>query len=631
MIEDIIINQLVNLVVSDKFKIDMLHVVPPLNFRREKEYIDKNKEFKNIFTDFVVNEFLKTSEQSNKFIKLIFNTFTKAINLYILQKQLPQNSITFLYKGGNILRLIALDTFHELPGAISDKINQYYKDSFKKSDADFTIYINPDIENFDDIYKDINNLSYILQNEIRLEFQKNLTIYFEFYKLNLDVQKEKLIQVLEKLNNTETLKTGMHGYTGTFTGIIFNNVKIDQSNKLITKSFIGKRDYEIEYDKYDNSLSNLFYLTPIHKSNSAILSNIKIRQSGIFKNKPVVDMFISSNQTLRFKKNNGNTSFSLVRTKMSFDTYFKYNNNNIKLIPLDGELIDVTVNNKDDSSIKHFFDNYEKYISTYTIGTIDKLEFKAYSIEYLLEDLENILFRDSEYPWDDNKYAKRIKRILFMYMLMLLMNESLNNNDRISYVTNIKKSLEYLLSNYDINKMLQNIKLFLSWSKDNNKIYPFRFLMKNLGKLLLNQTNDNDYVDLKKEIGISGKKINNDIQLTLDKIYEHLDWCSKNKIKNNYSNILNKIRNILTTDINNNMLTENNKSTLDLGKLKEYINIIINNINIMIETFTQLDNYKKSPAPISEGRLLSPEEQIGGYYKKYKKYKLKYLKLDQRH
>ncbi len=46
-------------------------------------------------------------------------------------------------------------------------------------------------------------------------------------------------------------------------------------------------------------------------------------------------------------------------------------------------------------------------------------KFKSYSFEYLIYDLENILFRQSEVPWDDRKYAKRVNRLLFLYLIDL--------------------------------------------------------------------------------------------------------------------------------------------------------------------------------------------------------------------
>ena len=48
---------------------------------------------------------------------------------------------------------------------------------------------------------------------------------------------------------------------------------------------------------------------------------------------------------------------------------------------------------------------------------ICELDFKAYSIKYLIYDLENILFSQREYPWVDAKYKKRLNRLIYMHFV----------------------------------------------------------------------------------------------------------------------------------------------------------------------------------------------------------------------
>ena len=154
------IQTFVNLIINKKFSTKLLFSDKPILMAKSEELVEPTKEFKGVMTDFVTNECLKTPEQQKKFANLIHSAFSTALKLYEQQKGLPANSIIFLFKGGNILRFVAYETMHELPGNVSDQIINYYKDSFKKSDADFTIYINPQLKNFDEVDEDINNLTF---------------------------------------------------------------------------------------------------------------------------------------------------------------------------------------------------------------------------------------------------------------------------------------------------------------------------------------------------------------------------------------------------------------------------------------------------------------------------------------
>ena len=90
------------------------------NFHRdfddsEKEIYSDDKRFvKNILTDFVVNEMFKDQEQLYNFLKYIFNVYYYGLEKYRKQKNLPKDSIIFLYKGGNILRIIEKAFMYEL-------------------------------------------------------------------------------------------------------------------------------------------------------------------------------------------------------------------------------------------------------------------------------------------------------------------------------------------------------------------------------------------------------------------------------------------------------------------------------------------------------------------------------------
>src|SRR5439155_4648551 len=118
---------------------------------------------------------------------------------------------------------------------------------------------------------------------------------------------------------------------------------------------------------------------------------------------------------------------------------FIYSNGTSKIIQLDGELIDVSIVNKKDTNLIHVFDHKDKFIANYEFGIGEnKFTFKGYSIEYLISDIERILFTDVEFPWEDPKYAKRMKRLLFLYFVLLLTNKKYKNvANRYEYLNKI--------------------------------------------------------------------------------------------------------------------------------------------------------------------------------------------------
>src|SRR5690606_12967540 len=114
--------------------------------------------------------------------------------------------------------------------------------------------------------------------------------------------------------------------------------------------------------------------------------------------------------------------FALDRTKINFVAYFVREENGIvvgRKFNFGGELIDCSIIHKDTSSLPHFFEKLKFAIRDYVMtGPNGKeLKFKGYSLRYLAEDLDLILFKTVTKPWEDVKYAKRIKRLFFMYLM----------------------------------------------------------------------------------------------------------------------------------------------------------------------------------------------------------------------
>ena len=74
-------------------------------------------------------------------MKLVYTTLDNSINKYKEKHGLEDKSITLLFKGGNVLRLIANGIFEILPKKASELLKEEYSPDFKRSDADFTVYV----------------------------------------------------------------------------------------------------------------------------------------------------------------------------------------------------------------------------------------------------------------------------------------------------------------------------------------------------------------------------------------------------------------------------------------------------------------------------------------------------------
>lgn len=362
-----------------------------------EEYINPKISFKSITTDLVNKTFLAKKGDVFRFLRLVIDTHVKALKHYKLAKGLEPTQIQFVYKGGNVLRIVANEFLVELPGHASDIIDKYYMPYFRRSDADFSIYIDPKLKHFQKIHSDLTQLTYLLQQHIRERIMANPHKYFEFYRLNEETQLEILNVYLKTLNESEGLTnpTNERFYGGFFKGVKFEGLKVgeqtpdgtSQAPDMIITSTKGKK--------------TLTYIP-----DDTVLHSLRIQY----------------NTSLEFGEGKEIAAFHLVRTKIMFLTLFITETGKQQEISFGGELIDVGLPKQKDSALSHFFN---------TPGAIDRYELKhngeslrflGYTLQFLIDDLDLILFRRSDMkPWKDTKYIKRINRLFYLCFVQLFM------------------------------------------------------------------------------------------------------------------------------------------------------------------------------------------------------------------
>ena len=321
---------------------------------------DLETPLKGIATDFVINEFFKSPDSLHRFTTHVYHMFEEGLEIYRNRRGLNPNQVIFLYKGGNVLRIVSREFMLELPASATRSIEEFYAPFFKRGDADFTIYLDPDVEDYDDIYYELGLLSYLIQDNIRTWFMEHLMRYFDFFRYNSEYKKSILREYLDLFNDAE-------GFKGDFVDL-----------KLGYDAAVGRHEF-----RYHNNVDKTVRFVDLNEDwdlpvRKAYVSDIQ--RSNSF-------MTVTHNNALDFPAGTDNVrvNFNLTRTKVIF-TLLKTDG---KRMNVGGELIDVSMTHKNEDGFRHFADNLDKYIATYNLKSGDcNLEFKSYTVLYLTEDLE---------------------------------------------------------------------------------------------------------------------------------------------------------------------------------------------------------------------------------------------------
>ncbi len=368
MIDLNIIEMIVNDVINDDV-VENIKLVEV--FEEEEEFTDPERDIKNTLTDFVNDYFLKYDDNIFKLLKIIFTAFIEGIDDYKKKMKLDHRDIIFSYKGGNVLRIINNNIIKILPANAHNLINKEYSKYLKQSDNDFGIFVNPNLKNYDKIFNDISLLSYLLLDYIRSIYEKNAGEFFYFCGLNKRMQNKAIKELLKMLQALPN-----------------RNIK--------TVNFFKRPDGLIDF-----------------LNNKRALYEINGNKKSVF--------YTTLNKTLDFQAGKLRTRFDLARTKLSFLI------DNLTLSS--GELIDVSVSHRDDTYVKKYNTNkkFRDFIDKNIIMNLYNEEYEftynLISLGYIIEDLNIILFKQANLPWDKPKYKKRLNRLMYFILL-----DSLNEN-----------------------------------------------------------------------------------------------------------------------------------------------------------------------------------------------------------
>jgi hypothetical protein len=393
------------------------------------------KILESILTDAVNQKYIfkKNADRSFKLQKLVLHTFNNMIDIYKNEKKIPENNIYFIYKGGSYLRIIYDEYKNEVDSNSNFKfLSEFLRGHskwFKKGDSDYSLLINPNLQNFNEIYCELNILSSFCLLYIREELYKNYHIYFGVDKAQFGLSSENLSSIMNNMNNmlsniNKNPECGKYSDIAKFRSIQYFDEIYDDN--YVTDDFEDQKAI-VDYDKIQHKFHGRFDFIVFKNNNDSYYRQI-------LKNKNVI--YLSINDTNDYDKSH----FCLQRLKINFNLTFdeiqkkessKFTKTNENLnINLAAELIDVSIPKKNDYDLNLIFSDpsvfieKKKFECDVAVEKIDSITVNSYSLYGFFIDLSIMMFAQHT-PWT---IVKKDKRIMRYVVLLMLINYRHNKN-----------------------------------------------------------------------------------------------------------------------------------------------------------------------------------------------------------
>lgn len=362
-------------------------------------FVDESRDVKEVLTDMVVKEFFRTPESLYNFLETTYTTIDKELDAYRKKNNFSDRAIFFIFKGGNVLKMLAnAEILNRLPESSRALLDAKFGEYFKRSDADFSVLIDPNLLgklDFDVVINDVVEMVAKALNTIRDQFNAAPKKYFDFLQANNSSASSLLAAYMNTLNGLKMLRDPnmKKWYQAKFLQLQLLDAR---ANAVAMCPYIGGFDFQQVYipKPTDKIVSLLVGQKPNWLANSANLS-LEFARPG-------------DDEKL--------AKFYLLREKVQFQMVTKKDGDSVEKI-LGGELIDVSIPHRRDTQLQDIIKHYDRWIKEYALVSPDgkrSFTFKSESIEGLLADIMEILFSESPRPWDNIKFSKRIQRLFFL-------------------------------------------------------------------------------------------------------------------------------------------------------------------------------------------------------------------------
>jgi hypothetical protein len=473
--------------------IDTLYEI--INDEEESILIEKKRKdtevnpkgfLRDILTKYVVNNIFNNKKE-NDIIHIINIIMKHLFEEYYIKTGVR---LLFVYRGGNILNLYKTNFEQYLPGIAREYLKEEFDQFFKISDIDFYTVIDRgeylDKNKVKEINKDIQIMCYYGLYVARVFIMNDETL-FEFCKFNNEYLKKQFLEIVNEFNEKKEESGKKEVKKSNFIGLGFNkNVFVtnpihaninDCENEFIKGMKENVLEDFIKFGKCGRSDINI----DIDESNkNMIINKVKYELPDLFTEKfsDLTDKLVKKDKILDFYISNNNKilnlersqSFSLSRLMINFMVIFE-RDGKIGFTNASSELFDLSIGDPDDSGYEIYISkNLTKYKFKYDNDKQDTIWIPK--IDTTILDLLNILY--TNYPWNADKYEKRLYRLLLLIFV-----------DQLS-----KNSIYTVLRNMRSNKMRENI------DDDNIDFEYLKYKNKQMKKDLLKKDvkNYNQYV-----------------------------------------------------------------------------------------------------------------------------------------
>ena len=460
------------------------------------------KRFLDVMTSLVAKEVCfndVNQEYINRFQLLVNNIFEKNIQKYIELKisegcKLDKESILFLYKGGTTMKILYKKYEKDLK---NDGFENFFVNlirEFERSDSDYSILINPNINekqngiSFERVYYDINIISYQCLSLLRTYFELYPNHFVPLNLINDGIILKKIDEMNETLksikeNNKEC--TNIHKIKQ-FIGINYfnNNVFLPGTDissldkNTLDTTFISNKEHIFDNKRVKDFIESKIVNSRVNDFAMSITTNNNKYYRKLFKD---IDsqIYISLNESNEYDNNGILAYFSLHRIKINFVAYYISEDNKIGFLDCPSELVDISILKKQASGLPLFFEHVENEYKVYSYEASNlPFNYSSYSIFGHINDLIFTLFDVSPYPWDDAKYKKRIRRLIFFVILELVIN--IKKKSLLKQIIVNFKTLNYYGSQLDsdredFDKMLKLILNILNDHPEKDKLASLTF------------------------------------------------------------------------------------------------------------------------------------------------------------
>jgi hypothetical protein len=350
----------------------------------------------DITTGFIISKLPdKTYE---KMFRSFYQPMSRILEVYASLKGLDvPTDICLYYKGGNVFRILLQDVV-----TIID--NPSYVSVIKRSDADFSIFINPALgeKRCDQIREEISVLSLYILYSLKSYLRNSRLLSVA---LQLDSLKEQYLSEIQK----EGLKV---------------------KSVMVKTQMAARQDYVINKGEHNGEPFLMM------QQKASILENIPVPSQSVF--------VISRNTSLDFKrKDNKRATFDLMRMKRNIDLELTMEDGSVNLVHVPFEVIDLSIPKGEDLALGNMRGKINTSIMQYSYNNL--FTFRAPTLRYLLHDLHDLLFKQNEFPWYDGKYEKRITRFLISILIHEVLNKLRDKSGLRAALQEVNESFEVFI------------------------------------------------------------------------------------------------------------------------------------------------------------------------------------------